>query len=441
MYIPAILGPGESRPLGLRLAPAGAPWNKHALVDIGPCQDANCGRLTITPSPRLRANAGSILALTVHNRTDEVIRLEWGQVFGHVLRVEEEEEGGSGGHKTARCERDEAQVDLELLGLPVHNSDQAACFSCGVMEVENFKRRHEKKRADSPDVDSDDSLDSLFSSDDEEVAALRKAKKERRKLDRRQKLAQKRQESFVVKADVGTTLPVAVPSAAVLVEDPDELIASEATDFLNTIPPEILHELSEQLAAAPPTTGNDWEEFNPTFTTFNLDDATISGDVDLPDLAEGVVEELDDVDEESADLLLPSVNDDIGKNNDNLIANVLVGDSEKALASFIDNEIVADNSISSPLPSDRQTASNAPPPIDISDLEPMKIRRKVSIKRSAAVTVDETRPLIPQLTAIRSKIGSNPVVGDIADQFPSLLGQEQYLPLYETLVRYMYQYS
>ncbi len=61
---------------------------------------------------------------------------------------------------------------------------------------------------------------------------------------------------------------------------------------------------------------------------------------------------------------------------------------------------------------------------DVSSLEPVRVRRKVWIQRTA-VPVDESRPLIPQLQSIRGKIGANLVEGDISDQFPSLLGQEQ----------------
>jgi hypothetical protein len=100
VQLPALLEPGEQRHLALRLSPAGAPWHAHALYDISPLVEAYSGRLTFAPSPRVRANAGGVLGLIVHNRTtSETIRLRWGSRLGHVLRVaveEEEEAGGQG---------------------------------------------------------------------------------------------------------------------------------------------------------------------------------------------------------------------------------------------------------------------------------------------------------------------------------------------------------
>jgi hypothetical protein len=175
-------------------------------------------------------------------------------------------------------------------------------------------------------------------------------------------------------------------------------------------------------AAGVPTAGSgghDWEELNPTFTTFNLEEAAAAMgdevDDDLPDLdSSGVVAEFGDEDDDDAvAMLLPGMGDEEKKPLD--IKNVL-----PALASSEQTVAVG------------KSAPDSPPP---ANLEPMTIRRKVAIKREAAVTVDETRALISQLQVIWSKIAGNRVEGDITDQFPSLLGQEQYLPLYETLVR------
>jgi hypothetical protein len=194
--------------------------------------------------------------------------------------------------------------------------------------------------------------------------------------------------------------------------DPDELlIASEATDFLNSISPEILNELSQQLTAAAEVAepasavaAHDWEELNPTFTTFNLDDTAIG---DLTDLPEGVGV-LDGEEESVVDLLLPS-SDEVDKEPESGPESPVSTAAEAVVGTM-----------------DVFEAEKCPDAAedDVSSLEPVRVRRKVWIQRTA-VPVDESRPLIPQLQSIRGKIGGNLVEGDISDQFPSLLGQEQ----------------
>jgi hypothetical protein len=302
-------------------------------------------------------------------------------------------------------------VDLELLELPVRTREEAYSFSCMLAELENLRRKGRQKEqteASSRQVslDSDDSLDSLLSSDDYETAS-REDKRKRKRLTKKHR-TQRAQKIELTPSQVPSKHERLIAADSTVV-DPDELlIASEATDFLNSISPEILNELSQQLTAevAEPAAvaANDWEELNPTFTTFNLDDTAIG---DLTDLPEGVGV-LDGEEESVVDLLLPS-SDEVDKEPESGPESPVSTAAEAVVGTM-----------------DVFEAEKCPDAVedDVSSLEPVRVRRKVWIQRTA-VPVDESRPLIPQLQSIRGKIGGNLMEGDISDQFPSLLGQEQ----------------
>jgi hypothetical protein len=407
VQVPALLQAGERRPLALRLAPP-APSHPHALCDISPLAANYRGRLRFAPL-RPRANAGGVLGLTVQNLTIDTIRLEWGKNIGCVFRVEESGEPKSTGSGSV-VGQGEIQVDLELLGLPVRSREEAYSFSCMLAELESLRRKGRQKEqteASSRQVslDSDDSLDSLLSSDNETASREDKRKRKRLAKKHRPQRAQKIELTPPQVPSKDERLIAAPDSTAV---DPDELlIASEATDFLNSISPEILNELSQQLTAevAEPSAAvaaHDWEELNPTFTTFNLDDTAIG---DLTDLPEGVGV-LDGEEESVVDLLLPS-SDEVDKEPEG---------PESPVSTAAEAVETMDVFEAEKCP---EVAED-----DVSSLEPVRVRRKVWIQRTA-VPVDESRPLIPQLQSIREKIGANLVEGDISDQFPSLLGQEQ----------------
>jgi hypothetical protein len=296
------------------------------------------------------------------------------------------------------------------LGLPVRTREEAYSFSCMLAELENLRRKGRQKEqteASSRQVslDSDDSLDSLLSSDDYETAS-REDKRKRKRLTKKHR-TQRAQKIELTPSQVPSKDERLIAADSTVV-DPDELlIASEATDFLNSISPEILNELSQQLTAevAEPAAvaANDWEELNPTFTTFNLDDTAIG---DLTDLPEGVGV-LDGEEESVVDLLLPS-SDEIDKEPEG--PELPLSTAAEAVGTMDVFEV--------------EKCSDTVEEDDVSSLEPVRVRRKVWIQRTA-VPVDESRPLIPQLQSIRGKIGANLVEGDISDQFPSLLGQEQ----------------
>ncbi len=418
VQVPALLQAGERRPLALRLAPP-APWHPHALCDISPLAASYRGRLRFAPL-RPRANAGGVLGLTAQNLTIDTIRLEWGKNIGCVFRVEESGEPKSTGSGLV-VGQGEIQVDLELLGLPVRSRDEAYSFSCMLAEVDSLRRKGRQKEQTEASIkqvslDSDDSLDSLLSSDNDNETASREDKRKRKRLAKKHR-TQRAQKIELTPPQVPSKNErlIAAPDSTAV--DPDELlIASEATDFLNSISPEILNELSQQLTAAAEVAepaaavaAHDWEELNPTFTTFNLDDTAIG---DLTDLPEGVGV-LDGEEESVVDLLLPS-SDEVDKEPG----------PESPVSTAAEAAVGTMDVFEAEKCPDAAVEEDDHPTDDVSSLEPVRVRRKVWIQRTA-VPVDEARPLIPQLQSIRGKIGANLVEGDISDQFPSLLGQEQ----------------
>ena len=50
--------------------------------------------------------------------------------------------------------------------------------------------------------------------------------------------------------------------------------------------------------------------------------------------------------------------------------------------------------------------------------------------------LEEAKPLVSQLKRIHEKITNNSAAGDLSSPFPSLIGQEEYLPLFQTLIKY-----
>ena len=57
-------------------------------------------------------------------------------------------------------------------------------------------------------------------------------------------------------------------------------------------------------------------------------------------------------------------------------------------------------------------------------------------KPRVLMPLSTTKPLVPQLKIIWDRIENNKVDGDLSDPFPSLIGEDDYLPLFETLVKY-----
>ena len=194
-------------------------------------------------------------------------------------------------------------------------------------------------------------------------------------------------------------------SAAFPSETPDLefIIASKASDFFATN--DILQELSDQLNPEAPS---GWEDLNPTFSSLGISSSLSDVDMDLPifdDIASGINISDESLSDESnkADIQL-----DLGipfKPIDT-VANLCGGNEMKNLTEN-------DAEVKTP------AAEN-----------PLKRMPK------QGVTLSKEKPLLPQLKIIRKTIENNKVEGDLSIQFPSLIGEEDYIPLYKTLMQY-----
>ena len=176
-------------------------------------------------------------------------------------------------------------------------------------------------------------------------------------------------------------------------QDLELIIASKASDFFAT---DILQELSDQLNPEPPT---GWEDLNPTFSSLGITSALADVDIDLPifeDIASGIND-----------------GDDISKPSAHLDLSIGLGFDKPDTS-----EDVSDNT-----PSDvHENKAN-------DNLNTLKVSTKTG-------TVSKDKPLIWQLKVIKEQIKNYKVEGDLSIQFPSLIGEEEYLPLYKTLMQY-----
>ena len=191
-------------------------------------------------------------------------------------------------------------------------------------------------------------------------------------------------------------------SAAFPSETPDLefIIASKASDFFATN--DILQELSDQLNPEAPS---GWEDLNPTFSSLGISSSLSDVDMDLPifdDIASGINISDESLSDESnkADIQL-----DLGipfKPIDT-VANLCGGNEIKTLTE-----------------NDKTSAAE----------NPLKRMPK------QGGTLSKEKPLLPQLKIIKETIENNKVEGDLSIQFPSLIGEEDYIPLYKTLMQY-----
>lgn len=180
-------------------------------------------------------------------------------------------------------------------------------------------------------------------------------------------------------------------------QDLELIIASKASDFFAN---DILQELSDQLNPEPPT---GWEDLNPTFSSLGITSALADVDIDLPifeDIASGIND-----------------GDDI-KSSAHLDLSIGLGFDKPDTS-----EDVSDNNAVINTPSDEHE----------NKVNDKSNTLKVSTKTG---TVSKDKPLICQLKIIKEQIKNDKVEGDLSIQFPSLIGEEEYLPLYKTLMQY-----
>ena len=183
---------------------------------------------------------------------------------------------------------------------------------------------------------------------------------------------------------------------------------------------EILKELSAQLtsAQAPDIQPESWEELNPTFSSFNIQLDGLDTDLPLDEPGLPLFDDLQQVhrgsEGQSPDFQdKPTHSLDIETKS----LDVELGETEERKEYVKDVESVSEDKF------------------DLTDMAPIKVTNKIARKREP-FNLEEEKPLVVQLKTIREKIENNSAEGDLSDQFPSLIGQEEYLALYETLIRY-----
>ena len=202
-----------------------------------------------------------------------------------------------------------------------------------------------------------------------------------------------------------------------------ELMASTASEFLAN--DDLFKELSDELTPVPPIVDN-WEELNPTFTSFNID-----SNLDVEGM-EGLEEDLSLVPDlpifdqfSSPDKVLePTVSPDFQK----------ISIEPKSLHQISESPEITE--VPKPLAVLQATPEEPEmEDMDISELAPLTLSTKVSREREP-IPIDELKPLVAQLKVIREKIKKNTFQGDLSDQFPSLMGDTEYTPLFATMIQY-----
>ena len=210
--------------------------------------------------------------------------------------------------------------------------------------------------------------------------------------------------------------------------DMEEMLASNATEFLSNV--DILTELTEQLTPGQPSDIplENWEELNPTFSNFSIDSS-----LDVADMASL---ENDVCLDENIGLAVPSLLDtgepedkspDPGINHPGFSSSQRSPSFANPPVTISTKVDITDNLLTEVI--------TVPVKVDITDLAPLRVSNKIARARES-FPLDETKPLVVQLQLIKEKIKNNSVEGDLSDQFPSLIGQDDYLALYETLIKY-----
>ena len=193
-----------------------------------------------------------------------------------------------------------------------------------------------------------------------------------------------------------------------------ELLATADTEFLANV--DILKELSEQLTPEPTMdiTLNNWEELNPTFSNFSIDSSLD-------------VNEISNLDTNMGEDISPNLSLFEGLADKDVIEDQ-VEYSEVSNQLALQPDQVAPQE---PIESEWKPEDS----VDLTGLAPLTISSRVARTREP-FPLDEAKPLVRQLQLIKDKIKNNKVEGDLSDQFPSLIGQEEYVPLYKTLIQY-----
>ncbi len=181
-------------------------------------------------------------------------------------------------------------------------------------------------------------------------------------------------------------------------QDLELIIASKASEFFAN---DILQELSDQLNPEPPT---GWEDLNPTFSSLGITSALADVDIDLPifdDIASGINDGEDDT-----------------KSSVHLDLSIGLGFDKPETSQDV---------------SDIDAVINTPNDVHANKLDDNSKTLKIPTKTG---TVSKDKPLLWQLRIIKEQIQNYKVEGDLSIQFPSLIGEEEYLPLYKTLMQY-----
>ena len=219
---------------------------------------------------------------------------------------------------------------------------------------------------------------------------------------------------------VGLRSEVSVENKSEALDVDLEFMASTASEFLAN--DDLFKELSGHLTPVPPIVDN-WEELNPTFTSFNIDSNLDVEGMEVLEEDLSLVPDLPIFDQFSSHdkILEPTVSPDF----------LEISIEPKSLHQISESPEITE--VPKPLTDLQATPENMD--MDISELAPLTLSTKVSREREP-IPIDELKPLVPQLKVIKEKIKKNTFQGDLSDQFPSLMGDTEYTPLFATMIQY-----